>query len=62
VCFNQNFLVDWRGLCDRVMEGVLYDVLFILVFLVSIATAHVYLQFMEVCGYTGSLAKWSCVL
>jgi hypothetical protein len=45
-----------------VMEGILDGILFIVVFLVSVATAHVYLQCTEVCGCTGSLVKWSCVL
>lgn len=36
--------------------------LFMIVFLVSITTVHVSLQFVEVCGCTSSLVKESCVI
>lgn len=41
VCFNQEFLVDWRVRCDWVTEGVVDGLLFLMDFQVSIATATV---------------------
>jgi hypothetical protein len=40
-----------------VIEGAVNHLLFMIVFLVSITTAYVSFQFMEVCGCTSSLVK-----
>jgi hypothetical protein len=50
-CFNQEPLVDWRVRCVWVTEGVVDGLLFLTDLPVSIATAHVYLQLMQVWVY-----------
>jgi hypothetical protein len=54
--FNHEFLVERLDRCGRVMEGAVDGLLSVMVFLVSIATTHVYLQYMEVC--VAVLAAW----
>lgn len=41
VCFNQEFLVDWKVRCDWVTEGVVDGLLFLTDIQVSIAAAAV---------------------
>jgi hypothetical protein len=66
MCFcvfcSQEFLVDGRGQCGWVIEGVVDGLLLVMVIMVFIEMAHVHLQYMQVCGCTSSLVKWSHVL
>jgi hypothetical protein len=59
---SQEFLVDCWGQCSWVIEGAVDGLLLAMVIMVFIEMAHVYLQYMQVCGCTSSVVKWSHVL
>jgi hypothetical protein len=66
MCFcvfcSQEFLVDGWSQCGWMIEGVLDGLLLVMVIMVFIEMANDYLQYMQVCGCTSSLVKWSHVL